>query len=84
MWFRKPLLSSRCVLHNPSIFHVLLFYFQDVFRKYPNQYEGMISELCENLDSLDEPEARYVYTAVLLISFVVSQSLHDMDSGRVL
>ena len=38
------------------------FYFsllnQDVFRKYPNQYEGMIGELCENLDSLDEPEAR--------------------------
>ena len=32
---------------------------KDIFRKYPNQYESIISTLCENLDSLDEPEARY-------------------------
>jgi vesicle coat complex subunit len=32
---------------------------KDIFRKYPNQYESIISILCENLDSLDEPEARY-------------------------
>ncbi|PWN28224.1 putative beta-adaptin [Jaminaea rosea] len=31
---------------------------KDIFRKYPNRYEGAISTLCENLDSLDEPEAR--------------------------
>ncbi|KAL7667715.1 hypothetical protein ACOME3_010483 [Neoechinorhynchus agilis] len=31
---------------------------KDIFRKYPNKYEGIISALCENLDSLDEPEAR--------------------------
>ncbi|KAL5477190.1 hypothetical protein EMCRGX_G023945 [Ephydatia muelleri] len=31
---------------------------KDIFRKYPNQYESIISVLCENLDSLDEPEAR--------------------------
>ena len=31
---------------------------KDIFRKYPNQYENIISVLCENLDSLDEPEAR--------------------------
>ena len=31
---------------------------QDIFRKYPSQYESIISTLCENLDSLDEPEAR--------------------------
>lgn len=31
---------------------------KDIFRKYPNQYEGIISTLCENLASLDEPEAR--------------------------
>lgn len=31
---------------------------KDIFRKYPNQYERIISTLCENLDSLDEPEAR--------------------------
>ncbi|XP_065184074.1 AP-1 complex subunit beta-1-like [Sycon ciliatum] len=31
---------------------------KDIFRKYPNRYENIISVLCENLDSLDEPEAR--------------------------
>ena len=31
---------------------------QDIFRKYPNRYESIISTLCENLDTLDEPEAR--------------------------
>lgn len=31
---------------------------KDIFRKYPNKYEGIISTLCDNLDSLDEPEAR--------------------------
>ena len=29
---------------------------KDIFRKYPNQYESIISTLCENLESLDEPE----------------------------
>ena len=33
---------------------------KDIFRKYPNKYESIISTLCENLDSLDEPEARSV------------------------
>ena len=32
---------------------------KDIFRKYPNKYESIISTLCENLDTLDEPEARY-------------------------
>jgi vesicle coat complex subunit len=31
---------------------------KDIFRKYPDQYEGIISTLCQNLDSLDEPDAR--------------------------
>lgn len=31
---------------------------KDIFRKYPNKYEGIIATLCENLDSLDEPEAK--------------------------
>ena len=31
---------------------------KDIFRKYPNKYEGVIATLCENLDALDEPEAR--------------------------
>lgn len=31
---------------------------QDIFRKYPSRYEGVIGTLCENLDTLDEPEAK--------------------------
>uniref|UniRef100_A0A8B9JQW8 Adaptor related protein complex 2 subunit beta 1 n=1 Tax=Astyanax mexicanus TaxID=7994 RepID=A0A8B9JQW8_ASTMX len=31
---------------------------RDIFRKYPNKYESIIATLCENLDSLDEPDAR--------------------------
>lgn len=31
---------------------------KDIFRKYPNQYESIIATLCENLDTLDEPEAK--------------------------
>lgn len=31
---------------------------KNIFRKYPDQYESIISTLCENLDSLDEPEAK--------------------------
>jgi AP-2 complex subunit beta-1 len=31
---------------------------KDVFRRYPNQYEGIIATLCEHLDALDSPEAK--------------------------
>ncbi|KAJ2783825.1 hypothetical protein H4R18_001500 [Coemansia javaensis] len=31
---------------------------RDIFRKYPNRYESTIDTLCQNLDTLDEPEAR--------------------------
>lgn len=34
------------------------YYLQDIFRRYPNQYESIIAQLCENLESLDEPEAK--------------------------
>ncbi len=31
---------------------------KDIFRRYPGKYEGVIPKLCENLDVLDEPEAK--------------------------
>ena len=31
---------------------------RNIFRKYPNRYESVISTLCEHMDSLDEPEAK--------------------------
>ena len=31
---------------------------KDIFRRYPNQYEGVIGALCDSLETLDEPEAK--------------------------
>jgi AP-1 complex subunit beta-1 len=31
---------------------------KDIFRKYPNRYESIIADLCENLENLDEPDAK--------------------------
>jgi AP-1 complex subunit beta-1 len=31
---------------------------KDIMRKYPNEFEGAIPVLCENLEALDEPNAR--------------------------
>jgi len=31
---------------------------RDIFRRYPGKYEGIIPTLCENLDALDETEAK--------------------------
>lgn len=31
---------------------------KDIFRRFPNEYESIIATLCENLDTLDEPEAK--------------------------
>lgn len=31
---------------------------KDIFRKYPQRYEGIIPTLCANLEDLDEPEAK--------------------------
>lgn len=31
---------------------------RDIFRKYPNKYESIIKDLCENLGNLDEYEAK--------------------------
>jgi hypothetical protein len=31
---------------------------RDIFRRYPNKYESILAELCKNLSSIDEPEAK--------------------------
>lgn len=31
---------------------------KDIFRRYPGRYEQIIGTLCENLENLDEPEAK--------------------------
>ncbi|KAB2578916.1 Clathrin/coatomer adaptor adaptin-like protein [Lasiodiplodia theobromae] len=51
---------------------------RNIFRKYPNQYESIISTLCENLDSLDEPEAK----AAMI--WVIGQYADRIDNSDVL
>lgn len=43
---------------NPNLHKPLCHRCQDIFRKYPSTYEGVIPILCSNLDELDEPEAK--------------------------
>ncbi|KAG0012321.1 beta-adaptin [Entomortierella chlamydospora] len=58
--------SERCVnvlldLINTKVNYVVqeaIIVIKDIFRKYPKRYEAIIPTLCQNLDSLDEPEAR--------------------------
>ncbi|KAF9398827.1 beta-adaptin [Mortierella sp. AD011] len=58
--------AERCInvlldLINTKINYVVqeaIIVIKDIFRKYPNRYEAIIPTLCQNLDSLDEPEAK--------------------------
>jgi AP-2 complex subunit beta-1 len=38
---------------------------KDIFRRYPGKYEGIIPNLCENLDVFDEPEAKAAMVWIL-------------------
>jgi AP-2 complex subunit beta-1 len=49
---------------------------RNIFRKYPNQYESIISTLCENLDSLDEPEAK---AAMIWVIGEYADRIEDSD-----
>ncbi|EME38366.1 hypothetical protein DOTSEDRAFT_181497 [Dothistroma septosporum NZE10] len=51
---------------------------KNIFRKYPNKYESIISTLCENLDSLDEPEAK----AAMI--WVIGQYADRIENSEVL
>lgn len=31
---------------------------RDIFRKYPNKYEGVLADLCENISILEDPKAK--------------------------
>jgi len=49
---------------------------KDIFRRYPNRYEGIIGRLCENLDTLDEPEAK---AAMIWIIGEYSNKIENAD-----
>ena len=51
---------------------------KNIFRKYPNKYESIISTLCENLDSLDEPEAKAAMV------WVIGQYADRIENSEVL
>ncbi len=50
---------------------------KNIFRKYPNRYESIISTLCEHLDSLDEPEAK---AAMIWIIGQYADRIEDSDA----
>ncbi|TFK29094.1 clathrin binding protein [Coprinopsis marcescibilis] len=58
--------AGRCVdvlleLINTRVSYVVqeaVVVMKDIFRKYPETYEGVIPTLCANLEDLDEPEAK--------------------------
>ncbi|KAI9485877.1 MAG: adaptin N terminal region-domain-containing protein [Benjaminiella poitrasii] len=58
--------AERCInvlldLINTGVSYVVqeaVVVIKDIFRKYPQKYEGIIPTLCENLEALDEPEAK--------------------------
>ncbi len=31
---------------------------RDIFRKYPRRFDAILKDLCENMKSLDDPEAK--------------------------
>ncbi|KAK9461931.1 adaptin N terminal region-domain-containing protein [Lipomyces oligophaga] len=49
---------------------------KNIFRKYPNKYESIISVLCRNLDSLDEPQAK---TAMIWIIGQYADRIENSD-----
>lgn len=51
---------------------------RNIFRKYPNRFESVISKLCENLDSLDEPEAK----AAMI--WIIGQYADRIENSEVL
>ncbi|KAI8337142.1 adaptin N terminal region-domain-containing protein [Chlamydoabsidia padenii] len=65
--------AERCInvlldLINTGVSYVVqeaIVVIKDIFRKYPHTYEGIIPILCENLDALDEPEAKASLTWII-------------------
>ncbi|KAI7847935.1 adaptin N terminal region-domain-containing protein [Circinella umbellata] len=65
--------AERCInvlldLINTGVSYVVqeaIVVIKDIFRKYPRKYEGIIPTLCENLDALDEPEAKASLTWII-------------------
>lgn len=51
---------------------------KDIFRRYPGRYEGVIPTLCENLDALDEPEAKAAMV------WVIGQYANRIDNAEEL
>ena len=42
----------------PYVVQEAVIVIRDIFRKYPNKYDGLLSDICENLKNLDDPEAK--------------------------
>ncbi|KAI3610818.1 ap-2 complex subunit beta [Moniliophthora roreri] len=55
---------------------------KDIFRRYPGKYEGIIPTLCENLDALDEPEAKASMVQLSLLTATVKLFIYKSKSEK--
>lgn len=51
---------------------------KNILRRYPGRFEGVIGELCEHLDALDEPEAREA------MAWIVGQYADRIDDSHII
>ena len=42
----------------PYVVQEAVIVIRDIFRKYPKKYDGLLADICENLKTLDDPEAK--------------------------
>ena len=60
----------------PYVVQAAVVVVANIFRRYPNRYESIIGALCENLESLDEPEAK---EAMIWIVGEYADSIENAD-----
>jgi len=51
---------------------------KNIFRKYPNRYESIISTLCNNMDALNDPEAKAAMV------WIIGENSDRIDNGKYL
>ena len=42
----------------PYVVQEAVIVIRDIYRKYPKKYDGLLVDICENLKTLDDPEAK--------------------------
>lgn len=59
----------------PYVVQEAVIVIRDIFRKYPNKYERLLTDICENLKSLDDPEAK------ASIVWIIGEYVHLIENA---